>query len=734
MTEDKFFHKSVQEVREEKLEKIRRLGEIAYKDRGEKTDVIKNILDSFDLYEGNEIVVCGRLMAKREHGRAAFADIRDDSAQMQLHIREDILGENEFEFFDELVDIGDFVEARGKAFETKRGEKSIEVSEYKLLSKSLSQLPEKWKGLQDIEKKHRYRYLDLLMDDGLRNRFRLRAKTIDALREFMKSRNFLEVETPTLQNSAGGALAKPFKTHYNAYDIDVKLRISLEIPLKKLILGGYEKVYEIGRVYRNEGKDPSHLQEFTMFEFYWAYVNYEDLMELTEQMMREVIEKTLGNMIVNIDGQKIDMTPPYLRKTIFELIKEYGGHDLSGYKTAEDLRDFIKQAGIEIEEDIAKLEYGKLIDEIYKKVARPKVKGPVFVIDHPIELSPLARKKDDDPSKVDRFQLIVNGWEICNAYSELVDPLDQEERFRLQQLNKAKGDAEAHDYDHEYIEAMRYGMPPIAGWGMGIDRFMSVLTGIDNVREMIVFPYVKPKDLAKTEHLVVDKVDTSDRPVKLAKDLIDDLDKQTTTDKLTENILDDKQLEKLSIETMGISRADALELMNDNLENVNLRKHSQAVEAILRGVALEVGADEDVWGIAGLLHDIDYEKTMKEPTKHCIITEGILKEKRVSPLIIQAIKAHNPACGAVRKTRLDKAIYAVDPLSGFVIACAMVMPDKKLESVTMASMKKKFKDRSFAKGADREIISSCKELGIKLDRFLEIGLEALSKINAELGL
>ena len=734
MDEDFSQHQSVQKVREEKLREIISKGIIAYKDKASRTDIIKNILNDFSDWEGKEISVCGRLMAIRGHGKAIFADIKDDSAQIQLHFREDVVGNDQFSFFDELVDIGDFIEAKGKAFVTKRGEKSVEVSEYSLLSKSLNPLPEKWKGLQDVEKKHRYRYLDLLMDDGLRNRFRLRAKALKSFRDFMNERDFLEVETPVLNASAGGALAKPFKTHYNAYDLEVKLRVAPELWLKKLFVAGYEKVYEIGRVFRNEGRDPSHLQHFTMFEFYQAYANYEDLMKLTEEMIKYVVENTTNNMIVKIGDHKIDFTPPWPRKNIYELILEYSGHDLNEHKTADDLRDFIRQTKIEIDDNINNLGYGKLIDEIYKKLARPHIFDPVFLVDHPIELSPLARRKDSDPTKVDRFQLIVNGWEILNAYSELIDPIYQEERFKEQALLKAGGDDEAHEYDEEYIEAMRYGMPPIAGWGMGIDRFMSLLTGEDNIRELILFPFVKPKTKELKDNIIVDKIEYSEKEFKKSKDLIDDLPADQKDNILAEEMLSDEKLDELNADLSGISRDEALALMKQNLTNKNLQKHSLAVETILRKMAQEIGADEEVWGLAGLLHDLDYEKTMNKPSEHCIITAGVLKEKGVSPLIIQAIKAHNPACGGLRKTRLDKAIYAADPLSGFIIACALVMPDKKLDSVSIEGMKKKFKDKSFAKGADRESINSCKELGIKLDRFLTLGLEAMLDIQEELGL
>ncbi|MFZ5391834.1 MAG: lysine--tRNA ligase [Patescibacteria group bacterium] len=724
-------HQSVEEVRREKLNKIIQMGIIPYADRGEKTADIAAILSNFEKWMEKDIFVCGRIMAIRKHGKAIFADLKDDSAEIQLHIKADNFSNNEFEFFDELIDIGDFLQIYGKCFKTKRGEKSVEVSMFKLLSKSLLPLPEKWKGLQDAEKRYRWRYLDLLTNDQIRDRFRLRARMISAMRKFMDERGFLEVETPVLQSSAGGAIAKPFLSYYDAMDCPVKLRIAPELYLKRLLVAGYEKVYEIGKVYRNEGRDPSHLPEFTMFEFYQAYSNYEDLMTMTEEMIAKVLKDTVGRMSVKIGEHNIDLIPPYPRKNIFEIIKEYGGQDLSQYKTAQDLLTYIRQAGIKIEGNLEKFGYGKLLDEIYKKIARPKVIDPVFLIDHPIELSPLARKKDADPTRVDRFQLIVNGWEICNSFSELIDPVDQEERFKIQSSLRSGGDEEAHEFDEDYVEAMKYGMPPIAGWGMGLDRMMSLLTGVDNLRELILFPFVKKKEKEEKDNIIVDKKEIIDNPpIKPSKELLDDLDSKL----LASDLFDDNELDKLNIETMGISHADALELMKNNLESKNLQKHSLAVEAILKKVAQKIGADEDVWSIAGLLHDIDYEKTMKEPTRHCLLTEGILKAKKVSPLIIQAIKAHNPECGGKRKTRLDYALYAIDPLSGFIIACALVTPDKKLTNLTVESILRKYKEKSFAKSANREAMLSIVQLGIELEDFVELGLEALKEISQELEL
>lgn len=725
-------HQSVEEVRLEKLAQIKQLGDIPYKNQGKKKDIAK-VLTDFKKKEGKNLTLSGRLMAIRGHGQAIFADLKDDTAEIQLHIRADNMKHNEFEYFDELIDVGDFVEVTGKLFTTKKGQESLEVTKFKLLSKSLSPLPDKWHGLQDVEKKQRYRYLDMIMNDQLRNRFRLRAKMIKAFRDFLDKKGFLQVETPTLQAATGGALAKPFKTYYEAFDMDVKLRISLEIPLKKLILAGYEKVYEIGRVYRNEGRDPSHLQEFTQLEFYQAYANYENLMKMTEEMMKYMMENTVGRLQTKIGDVKIDLTPPYPRKTIFELIEEYGGIDLSEYEL-DDLKKYAKKINLEVEGEIDNLGYGKLIDEIYKKIARPKVIGPVFMIDHPLDLSPLARQKDDDPTRVERFQLIINGWEMLNAYSELIDPIDQEERFKVQALAKKKGDAEAHDYDHEYVEAMKYGMPPIAGWGCGIDRMMALLTGIDNVREMVIFPFVKPKEEEESSPMIVEKIDaTKTYQTKESINLIEDVQKNEPEELLAVDF-NDELLSEINQENVGLTRVEAIQLMEENLTSENLRKHSLAVEAILRAVAKQVGADEEVWGLAGLLHDLDYEKTMKEPTQHCLITDGILEAKGVSPVLRQAVKAHNPHCGGVIKTRLDQAIYAVDPLSGFITACALVQPDKKLSRVTTESMKKKLKDKSFAKGADREAIKTIERLGLDFNQFLDLSLQAMQNVSQELGL
>lgn len=726
-------HQSVGEVKREKLSKIKNLGVMPYADKANRTDVIANILLKFEGYIDKEIQVCGRIMARREHGKAIFADIKDESAQIQLHIKADNFKNNEFEFINDLVDIGDFLEITGKAFVTKRGEKTIEVLKYKFLSKALESLPEKWKGLQDAEKKHRLRYLDLLMDDGLRKRFKTRAEVISSLRQFMDERGYTEVETPILQSTAGGAIAKSFNTFYNAFDCEVKLRIAPELYLKRLFVGGFERVYEIGKVFRNEGRDPSHLQEFTMFEYYQAYSNYEDLMKMTEEMMKSLLEKVVGTTKIRIGEREIDMTPPYPRMTFFELIKEYGKVDLSFHKTADDLRQFIAEQNLDIDGDISVMGYGKLIDEIYKKIARPHVINPVFLVDHPLDLSPLSRIKDNNPDLVDRFQLVVNGWEICNAFSELIDPIDQRRRFEEQASLKAGGDEEAHSLDEDYLDAMSYGMPPIAGWGMGIDRLMSLITGIDNLRELVLFPFVKPKNQVANNPLIVDKKEVFEGEFRQEQELISDLNKQEKKN-LFQEILTDEQLNDLNQEVVGISRDEALVVMKENLNNINLQKHSLAVEAILRKMADKLGADADVWGLAGLLHDLDYEQTMKEPTQHCLITTNILKEKGVNPLILQAIRAHNPACGGVVSTRLDKAIYCADPLSGFITASALVQPNKSLAEVSVESMLKKFKDKSFAKGADRNSIKACEQMGLTLEEFMKLGLEAMLEIRTDLGL
>ncbi len=480
-------------VRIAKMQKLRENGINPYPEKFDKTHTLA---ECPGLPEGTPVKIAGRIVLSRDMGKIIFAHLLDETGKLQIALSIDHSGQEQLDFFLTYFDLGDFIGVEGERFTTKKGEASILVKKVTFLGKALRPLPEKFHGLQDKETKYRQRYLDLITDDETRRRFQFRGRFIKALRDFYEQEGFVEVETSILCNSPSGALAKPFSTHHNSLDLDVFLRIALEIPLKELVIGGYEKVFEIGKCFRNEGMDPSHLQEFTMLEHYAAYWNYEDNMRFTEKMFAYLLEKVTGSLKVMIpdhDGnlKEVDFTPPWPIVTMRDLIKTDSGIDINEIENVEALRRVIREKGIDVEE-MGNLEYGNLVDSLYKKVSRPKLVGPMFMIGHPIELSPLARKNDDNPRIVDRFQLVVNGWEIVNAYSELVDPIDQEERFDQQSKAREGGDAEAHVKDSDYVKAMEYGMPPISGWGMGIDRIVALLTQQGNLRDVVLFPLLRP--------------------------------------------------------------------------------------------------------------------------------------------------------------------------------------------------------------------------------------------------
>lgn len=491
-----------EQARLEKLQRIKDAGINPYPDHYDKDLSLQECLS---VTEGTVVQTAGRIMLMRDMGKLCFAHIQDFGGRMQiaLHIGEDekSIEKDQYKFFIKNFDLGDFIGIRGIIGITKKGEKTIFVTEYTFLGKALKPMPGKWHGLADQEVKYRQRYLDLIADEKTRKRFKFRSDFIKALREFYWDNGFDEVETPILTNAASGALAKPFVTHHNALDTDVFLRIAPETYLKECIVGGYEKVFEIGRLFRNEGIDPSHLQDYTSVEHYCAYWNYEDNMNFTEKMFETVIQKLLGQLEVEIPGrdgsiQKVNLAPPWKRISLKDLILQDSGIDIDTCPTADDLRVAITKQGIEFDKDvdISKLGRGNLIDTLYKKVSRPKLIEPVFVINHPIDISPLARRNDSNPNIVDRFQLVINTWEVINAYSELVDPIDQEQRFEQQASSKHGGDEEAHGKDDEYVESMKYGMPPISGFGMGIDRIVTLLTGQTNLRDVVLFPLMRPKN------------------------------------------------------------------------------------------------------------------------------------------------------------------------------------------------------------------------------------------------
>ena len=454
------------------------------------------IKDDFDALEGKEVVVAGRMMSKRVMGKASFCNVQDLKGGIQCYVARDAVGEDSYKDFKKF-DIGDIIGVRGEVFKTKTGEISIHASAVTLLSKSLQVLPEKFHGLTNTDMRYRQRYVDLIVNPEVKDTFVKRSKIIKEIRNFLDGRGFMEVETPMLVSNAGGAAARPFETHYNALDEDVKLRISLELYLKRLIVGGLEKVYEIGRVFRNEGVDTRHNPEFTMMELYQAYTDYYGMMELTENMFRYLAEKVCGSAVITYNGVEIDLSKPFARLTMNDAIKKYAGIDFDEVKTDEEAKALAKEHHIEYEERHTK---GDIINLFFEEYCEKELIQPTFIMDHPLAISPLTKKKPSDPTKVERFELFINTWEMCNAYSELNDPIDQRERFAAQDAAFAAGDEEANHTDEDFLNALEYGMPPTGGIGYGIDRLVMLLTDSPAIRDVLLFPTMKPLNGVKDEN------------------------------------------------------------------------------------------------------------------------------------------------------------------------------------------------------------------------------------------
>lgn len=481
----------LRKTRIKKLEAIRKALFNPYPEKTKRTHKIAEALKDFNgmARSKKEAILVGRIKSVRGHGGSAFLDVEDGSGRIQAFLRKDRVGERSYQFFLNNFDVGDFIEARGILFKTKKGEKTIEVADFKMLAKSLLPLPEKWHGLQDVEERFRKRYLDLLFNPQVKEKFEIRSKIIKEIRSFLDGEGFLEVETPILQPIYGGAKAKPFKTHLNALDIDIYLRIALELYLKRLLVGGFEKVYEIGKCFRNEGVDRSHNPDFTMLEFYWAYSDYKELMKLTEKLFESVVKKVQGNLKIQYEDKKISFKAPFERIGFNLLLKKYTKINLKEINLAA-LKKTAQKLGVKVEKNMQKAE---VADEIYKKYCLPKLLKPTFVINHPVGAFPLAKTNSEDISKLANFQLIVGGWELVNAFSELNDPLEQRKRFEEQEKFFKAGTEEAQRMDEDFLEALEYGMPPAAGFGMGIDRLVTLLTDSHSLREVILFPTMKPK-------------------------------------------------------------------------------------------------------------------------------------------------------------------------------------------------------------------------------------------------
>ena len=481
----------LRKVRREKLAELQENGKDPFvTTKYDQTHHSQEIKDQYEELEGKTVSIAGRMMSKRVMGKASFCNVQDLKGNIQSYVARDSVGEDAYKEFKKM-DVGDVVGIVGEVFRTKTGEISIHAASVKLLSKSLQILPEKFHGLTNTDIRYRQRYVDLIMNPEVKDTFIKRSKILSSIRRYLDTEGFMEVETPMLVSNAGGAAARPFETHFNALDEDFKLRISLELYLKRLIVGGMERVYEIGRVFRNEGLDTRHNPEFTLMELYQAYTDYHGMMDLTENLYRHVAQEVLGTTTIVYNGVEMDLGKPFERITMIDAVKKYAGIDFNEIKTTEEAKALAKEKGVEFEDRHKK---GDILSLFFEEFVEEHLVQPTFVMDHPIEISPLTKKKPENPDYVERFEFFMNGWEMANAYSELNDPIDQRERFKAQEELLAQGDEEANTTDEDFLNALEIGMPPTGGIGFGIDRMCMLLTDSAAIRDVLLFPTMKPID------------------------------------------------------------------------------------------------------------------------------------------------------------------------------------------------------------------------------------------------
>lgn len=721
-------------IRIDKAQKLRSIGQIPYAAKFNRSNALK---DGQSMRDGAPLSVAGRVVLFREMGKLTFMTLQDHTGRLQIAFREDALGKEAYRAMLKIIDLGDFIGVHGERFTTQKGEPTVGVQSWTMLSKGLKALPEKWHGIADRETLYRKRYLDTMSSRESFERFLFRSNFIRAMREFYWENGFVEVDLPVLVNSASGALAAPFSTHHNALDLDVYLRIALETHQKECLVGGFDRTFALGPVFRNEGMDPSHLQEFTMCEHYASYWDYEDNMRFTEQMLSSLLEKTRGTTKAKIpdrDGTMIDVdfAGSWPKISIREIIKRDCSIDFDAFKTADELRKAIKEKKIELEVDVSVLGRGSLIDQLYKKVSRPKIVAPTFITQHPIDLSPLARRNDDNPEITDRFQLVVGGWEIVNAYSELVDPVDQAQRFASQSEARAGGDSDAHEKDDEFVEALSYGCPPCSGWGMGIDRIVALLTAQENLRDVVLFPLMKPERAMSNE-----------QPAMKSKE--EDATRSSPPAHRASPASMPSPLPALQANSNHLlQHADYGHLLPAAHGLIEAHTDKTKAHLIATGVAMEAlakkfGGDATTWKVAGMLHDLDWDKLDKDFEAHCGDTlEHLLSTIEAPAELLGDIRAHYASKYGVEyplDTMLRKCLYCVDELTGFIIAVAYVRPSKKLADVEVGSVKKKLKDKGFAAQVDRSQIGKCEELlGLPLEDFIDITLGAMKGVAEELGL
>ena len=696
-------------VRREKLAALQENGKDPFQiTKYDVTHHSQEIKDSFDALEGQQVSVAGRIMSKRIMGKASFCNVQDLQGDIQSYVARDSIGEEGYADF-KKYDVGDIVGIEGEVFRTKTGEMSIHAAKVTLLSKSLQILPEKYHGLVNTDIRYRQRYTDLIMNEDVKKTFVARSKIISSIRRYLDGQGFLEVETPMLVSNAGGAAARPFETHYNALDEDVKLRISLELYLKRLIVGGMERVYEIGRVFRNEGLDARHNPEFTLMELYQAYTDYYGMMELTENMFRHVAKEVCGTTTVPYGEAMIDLGQPFARMTMVEAVKQYADVDFDAVKDTAEAKKLADEKGVHYEERHKK---GDILNLFFEEFVEEHLVQPTFIMDHPIEISPLTKKKPENPEYVERFELFITGREMCNAYSELNDPIDQRERFRAQEEALAAGDEEANTTDEDFMNALEIGMPPTGGIGYGIDRLVMLLTNSPAIRDVLLFPTMKSLEKGQEKK-------AADREKNSAHDQKDEAGKSDDCEKAGAET--EGQRQEQAAKRSSITRDQAWELLRKyNKEPFHLQ-HALTVEGVMRWFAKELGyaEEEEFWGITGLLHDIDFELY---PEEHCKKAPELLRAAGVSEDMIYAVCSHGYGMCSEEEPKLtmEKVLFAADELTGLIWSCALMRPSKSTMDMEVKSLKKKFKDKKFAAGCSRETIAlGAERLGWELDELFD---------------
>ncbi|MFA5813967.1 MAG: lysine--tRNA ligase [Patescibacteria group bacterium] len=680
------------EIRLKKLIELRAVGIDPYPAKSERT---RTLAEAFTVKTGGSVKVAGRIMSKREMGKIIFCHLQDESALMQIVFKQDELGEDRYRLFEKKIDWADIIEVAGERFATKAGEESILVKAWKLLAKTLLPLPDKFHGLQDEELRFRKRYLDLIMNPEVKDIFYRKSVFWSSMREFMLKEGFFEVETPILETTTGGADANPFVTHHDALDIDLYLRISMgELWQKRLMVAGFEKTFEIGRQFRNEGMSREHLQDYTQIEFYWAYADYEKGMDLVERLYKYVAKKTYGALKFKMGKfEDIDLNKKWERYDYSTIVREKTGVDIL---TANEDKIRIALDKLQIKHEKRETK-GRLIDSLWKH-CRKDLAGPGFLINTPVLVSPLAKRKEDNHELTQRFQVILAGSEVGNGYSELNDPIDQANRFQAQAEMREAGDREAQMHDKDFVEALEHGMPPTCGFGVS-ERLFSFLEN-KPIRECVLFPLMKPR--------------------------IDADDKEKTKTAAT-------------IGPLPMSRDEAWKLVKKyNKKQANLNHYLES-EAVMRKLAERLGKDIELWGMLGLLHDIDWEETEDDSVNHLTKAPEMLKQAGFDDNFINTVISHGygfECAGLQNKKRgsdVEYALACAETVTGLIYATALMRPDK-IAALEAKSVKKKFKDKSFSAKVDREVIRECEKLGLELDEFLNLAIEAMRGIAGEIGL